>query len=599
MSESVKNKIKLGITILIIVLFLWFLVISPMIEFRGNEKEMEKAARRYFELNSNELPTGERIKTISLMTLYSKSFLENDFKTPYSKKTCNLEDSWVKVRREDGEYKYHVYLECGVLSSTIDHEGPEIKLNGSDKVTIGIGEKYEEQGVKSVVDNKDGKMSTKNITIKGKVDTNKIGTYEVRYSALDKLNNRREVIREVTVVQKLNSTVKKALGNSDVYTGIDPNNYVYFSNMLFRIVGIEGKNVKIVADKDISNVNYDGIDEWFKYYEEHLTDSSKELIVEDKYCNMKLTDDIINTTQCNSYSEKKKFGLLTADVINRANGENGNYLLNWTMSWTGNGKDGKNAYVTRNQFFFGHPESFMSFEKVHNFGIRPMLTIKGDTLIEGGDGSSEKPYILTDYVKPKVDIKVNERVTGEYVKIGGLLWRIVDVNKDGSTKVICESNIVDRNGAPITLGHEVFGVDNITYNPKQKGNVGYFINNRVSEYIETKYFVNKEIVVPIYKGEPNYNKEIKTKKYNVKLSAPNMYEMFSAIAASTVNSSYWLINSTESKIENPGISDVGAVMYGEASTYYNYGVRVVANLHKDCLINNGNGTSDSPYVIVK
>ena len=201
-SETVK-KIKLLITFVIIIGFVWFLVVSPMITFRSNEKKLENAAKRYFELNSRELPTGERVKTVGLNTLYHKSFIEGDLYIPYTHKTCSIENSWVKVKKENNEYKYYTYLECGILSSTIDHKGPEITLNGGNSVTVGKGEKYTDLGVRSVIDNVDGKISTKEVTVKGEVDTSKVGTYEVKYIAFDSLSNKTEVTREVKVVQKL------------------------------------------------------------------------------------------------------------------------------------------------------------------------------------------------------------------------------------------------------------------------------------------------------------------------------------------------------------------------------------------------------------
>lgn len=597
MSDSIKSKIKLVVTLVIIVLFLWFLVISPMITFRSNEKKLENAARRYFELNSNELPTGERVKTLELMTLYNKAFLEDDFKVPYTNKVCSLTDSWVKVKREGGEYKYYVYLECGVLNSTIDHKGPEIKLVGDSEITVSKDDKYKEPGVRSVVDNSDGKLNVKDVVIKGKVDTSKVGTYEVNYTAFDSLRNKTTITRKVNVVQTLESTVKKDTNKVKYYRGENPNNYVYFSNMLFRIIGLNGDNVKIVADKDIANVNYDGIDEWFKYYEDHLTSKAKKLIVESKYCNMTVTDTTLDTTECNSYGEKKKFGLLSIDEINRVGDADQNYLMHGTITWTGNAKDNKNTYANR-EYFFGTDVKYMSFENKHNYGVRPVVTIKGNVLIKSGNGSEKSPYVLEDYIKSKKNVNVNTRYSGEYITYGGILWRIVDINKDGTTKIISEQSLYKDNQL-ITVFHDVDTEKNVTYNPKQKGNAGYYINNRSSEFIDTSYFVNRNIKVPIYKGEPNYGKEVDTKTYKVKVGSPNMYEMFSATTDSASISSYWVINSSNDGKENPGVSEIGVVMDGDASTFYKYGIRPVANLSSKCIINSGTGTKSDPYVITK
>ena len=128
MKGKITKRVKLLITLIIVGLFVWYLILSPMLTFKNNEKKLEEAGKRYFELNSSELPTGNRVKTVTLKTLYHKSFIEGDLFMPYTKEVCSIEKSWVKVKRDNGEYKYYVFLDCGVLSSNIDHKGPEIKL---------------------------------------------------------------------------------------------------------------------------------------------------------------------------------------------------------------------------------------------------------------------------------------------------------------------------------------------------------------------------------------------------------------------------------------------------------------------------------------
>lgn len=595
MSKSLIKKVRLLIVIAIACLFVWVLVVSPMLTFKNNEKKLESAAMRYFELNSNQLPTGERIKTVSLGTLYHESYIDSDLYIPLTKKTCSVTNSWVKVRRENNEYKYYSYLECGLMKSSIDHIGPEIKLNGDDEVTIGLGESFTDPGVKSVTDNTDGKLKVEDVIIKGSVDTSKMGSYEIQYIASDSLSNKTTAIRTVSVVQKLNSTVKKATGDVGYYIGANPNNYIYFSNMMFRIIGMNGKNVKIIADNDIANVNYDAIDDWFNYYEDHLTDGAKKLIVKSKYCNMTLTDTTLDTSECSSYSKKKNFGLISVDEINRANTDDGNYLMLSTISWTANVKDKDNTYTSR-FFYYNTDSSYMSFENVHNFGVRPVITINGDALITSGDGTENNPYYLEDYIKGKKKAHINSRYSGEYISYSGYLWRIVETLSDETTKVVMEETL-HNDGAPIEINYKTTGTK--LYNPTEKGNVAYIFNNRASEFIDTKYFVNHEIEVPIYKKEPNYGKEIETKTYKVKVSAPNMYEMFSAMPINPNVKSYWVINSSKSKSEFPGVSDIGVVMYGNASVDYTYGIRPVGYLNKDCIITSGNGTKDNPFVISK
>lgn len=597
MNKSKIINYKLLITIIIVAIFIWFLVISPVITFHSNEKQLMEAAKRYYDLNSDKLPVGERVKTLSLNVLYKEAYLKNDLKAPYSGKVCSLEKSWVKVVHNDGEYRYYTYLDCGLLKSTVDHKGPVIKLNGDQNIVINVGDKFKDPGVKSVTDNTDGKMDIKNVKTKSNLDTKKIGNYEIEYSISDSLNNKTVIVRNVTVVRKLNNTVKKALGKEKYYKGIDADNYLYFSNNLYRILSIDGDNVKIVSATDISFVNYDGIDEWFKYYESNLTSNSKKLIIKNKYCNMSVSEKDLGSTSCKSYGKKTKFGMLSIDDINNSIKDGDSYLIQKSITWTANKNGEKNAFAFRNQFN-NTDSKYYSFEKTHNLGVRPVLTIDGNTLIIEGDGTSSNPYVLTDYVKLQKNSKINTRYVGEYISYSGYLWRIQGVESDGTTKIILNQSLYDDNGELISLYYDD-KIKNTQYNPEEKGNVGYYINNYASKYIDTSYFTKHQIEVPIYNGEPSYKKQVSINKYKVKISSPNMYDMYSASTLNASTKSYWLLNSSKSKTEIPGVSETGSIMYGSASVYYSYGIRPVVYLKDGIVVTSGKGTISEPFIIKK
>lgn len=594
--KKILKKLRFLIVLAIAGAFVWFLVVSPMLTFHNNEKKLEDAARRYFELNSSALPTGERIKTLTLQELYHNAFIEGDLNIPYSSKTCNVTNSWVKVRRENGEYKYYVYLECGVLSSNIDHTGPTIKLNGDEKITVGINDSFSDPGVKSVVDDSDGKLSVDDVTIKGSVDTSHVGVYEIKYIALDNLSNKTTVTRTVEVVQKFSSTVRTLLdeGNTN-FMGNPDNNYVLFSSMLFRIYGFDNNNnVIVVADQDISNVNYSSLDKWLDYYYDHLSDSSKKMIVDSKYCNMELSEASLDTTECSSYTKKRSVYIPSVVEVNRAEKGGENFMKPTTMSWVANTQSSKKAYLTRS-FFFGEEsgKSFLAYSVDENYGVRPMLTISGDELVSGGVGTEDDPLTFGDIpAAKKGKTKVNERYTGEYIKIGTYLFRIVEIMDDGTTKVVSDLNI-SSGDINFTFNSETSRL----YNPKDKKSLGYYINNRISEYFDTSYFVNHTIEVPIYKDKLMYGKENSTKEYKTVLSAPNMYEMFSARTNDAFAYAYWYINSSENNDVVPAIYDRGVPINEPLDGSYTAGVRVVAYLKDELLINSGKGTKKSPYVI--
>lgn len=603
MNKKTISFLKLLVVVVIVALFAWFIFIKPSYNFSKYENTLEEAAVRYYQLNQTELPTGKRVATVTMQTLYHKSYLKEDFYIPYTDKPCDLKESWVKVRKVDGEYKYYTYLQCGAMKSTVDNKGPEIKLNGSDVVTVDLGSKYKEPGVKSVVDNTDGKMDVKDVIVDSKkVDTEKIGTYKVTYTATDGLKNKTTVERTVEVVSKIKNAVKIANDKKGYYQGSNPANFVRLSGMLFRVIGVDGNNVRIVADEDIANVNYSGISPWLEdYFMKHISENAKKLLVKNKYCNMKVTNENLNATECTSFTDSRYSYIPSiVDVNLTKDDKSTSFMKPETLSWLANEKDDKTAYTTRNVFFGNEAGSdFYADSKTQNYGVRPVLTIKGDTLIKSGNGTSTSPYTFGETKTGKTDEAINTRYSGEYISYGGMLWRIIEVNEDGTTKVVSIENI-KKDGVNIKTNYKKVKSDKKIYNPTQKNNVGYYINNKVSEYIDTSYFVNKEIKVPVYKKEIQYGKQKTTEKYKVKLSAPNMYEMFSASAKSASRTrSYWLLNSSEEPYYKALVTDAGVVITENVGDFDEYGIRVVANLKKSVSIKKGKGTKDSPYNITK
>ena len=284
------------------------------------------------------------------------------------------------------------------------------------------------------------------------------------------------------------------------YTGDPENNYVRLSNMIFRIYGLnEDDNVILVAEEDIANVGYDKIEEWLdEVYVPHLTDKAKALLVESKFCNMKIEESDLNTTECNAYTKKRLVYIPSVVDINRAEENNSNFMQPKTISRTANRKNDKEAYITRD-IFFGpeYGKDYLVNKSSYNYGVRPKVVIKGNTLIVGGKGTQLDPYTFEETKKGKGGSLLNKRMTGEYVIISGVLWRVMDTESDGTTKVISVDTLGNLNDRPMTYSNPEDAV--LKYDPKDKSSYGYYINNAASKYIDTSFFVVKEVKAPVYK----------------------------------------------------------------------------------------------------
>ena len=598
-SDSQKKKIKIVVIVVIIVLILWFMVISPILNFKKNEKILENAAKRYYEINTGQLPTGKKIKTVQLQTLYDKNFISDDLRSSYTKKVCDIRNSWVKVKRENDDYKYYTYLKCGIFSSKVDHEGPVIKLKGEDLITINKGEKFKDPGIDSVSDNTDGKIDIKDVVIDSKkLNVNKIGTYEITYKVKDSFNNETVKIRTVKVTETLNHIVKKDTKGKNVYQGVQYNNYVKVDGILFRIVGINNDgSVKLVSSENLASVNYDGVESWLNdYFYEKLSDSAKKLIVKQKFCNEEVSNPD-NYKKCNKYSKKQYVGLLSVADINNSKDENGNYNANSSIaSWTSNSvSDKKSWLMAYYNMAEGGYKQYKDMNNTEIYGIAPVINIAKDSVILKGNGSIDTPYVFSkNNIKIKKGDKVSSLPTGTYIKYSGYVWRVVNSEDDGTTKVVLQGILTSSNYGEFYISYD----EKINYyNPKSKQNIGYKIINDGTKYIKMNYFVNKQITVNNYKNSVEYEKSDNSKKYTVKLSEVSLFDLYSANTSNAGSFWYQEISKNKKQVYLNSMS-VGVVK-SDFDYDEKYGSKVVGYLHKDTVIKTGEGNSLSPYTIVK
>lgn len=591
MSTKFLKYIKISVMLAIIFAFVWFLLVYPTYKFKQYEGQLKEAAERYYELNPTQLPTGERVATVTLQTLFSKSYMKEDIYIPYTKKPCSITNSWVKVTKKDGDYNYIVYLECGAIKSTVDHKGPQITLKGKMEETIEVNEDYKDPGVAKVYDKSDGNLDVANVKIDNRVKTKEPGEYEIRYSAVDKLGNKSEVVRKVKVINTLNNYVKKVLKSEKRFKGNPDNNYIRLSNMEFRIVGLtDEKNVLVISETPVSLINYSKIDEWLNdYYYNHLNNKTKKMIVKNKFCKSvgQLTD-----MKCKSYTEERNLYYPSVADINLSSDGTQSFVDYDESNWVVYNKPTSVSIINETL----KKEKFSTKRKIDISAIRPMFVINGKEKIISGNGTIGSPLILKDNVKANGNTKVTELKTGDYIKIKGNVFRIIEPNENGLTKVVSAGVITNYE---YTAQVKNMQASNINYNPKDKKSIAYQINNKLTKFIDKSMFEAHEIEVPVYKNDIIFNQETKTNKYKVLYSAPNAFEMFSAEPQEIGGSPkghYWFMNtSTE------GNTALSIDVYGNINirTYYNQraSARVVAYLKKDIYVSGGDGTRFDPYSI--
>lgn len=588
-NKKVLNRIFIILGIIIVLYLVWVLFISKNIIFNKQVKNIEEAGSKYFSTYSTKLPTKDNdVVTVSAKELLEKKFASSsDLYIPKTKKSCDLDNSWVKARRENGKIVYYTYLKCGSYENSTDHTGPVITLNDGTEVSIDVGSTYSEAGVKSVVDDNDGKMDTSKVTIKKvDIDTSKVGTYTISYIAYDSLYNKSEVKRTVKVVRKLEGIIKEDTNNKNYYVGSSVNNYVLFSGIMWRIVGLnDDGTVKLVTAKSISNLTYgkeksykkSNIYKWLNdYFYDHI--ENNDYIVNSKWCISNVSSS--SETGCNK-TQKAKVGLLTLNEVERTKEDDSTYLASGYMSseWLLNRKSNDKAYV-----LYGSSIEEVDAEEIST--VSPVVNIKKDLTVSSGEGSIYSPYVIGDYKTGKSNSKLNDRIIGEYVYYSGHNFRIMEKNKDNTVLIM-----VDTTDDTMSYDEDT---KEYKYNIDTKGNLGYNVEKSASKYlVKDDRVVKREWTNSEFDKTAIYNKT-DTYTFKSKYAMPRTYEMFSAQTTAKA----WLMDYSKTKgnIVFTGPGGLGFDLDTDEG-YTDNAVRFVIELNDSTKISSGNGLEDDPYTI--
>lgn len=586
--QKLKKTVILVVVVLAVLYILWNFFLYPHQAFRHNEKILSEAGKRYFEINSRNLPTeAGRVSTVSLETLIKQKYLDE---LKIKNNFCDIRESNVKIKNESsGEKSYYTHLKCGSRHSNVDYIGPVIKLNGKSNMTINIGDTFTDPGIFNVRDAKDGELKIEDVYIKGSVNTNKIGTYEITYTAYDSLENETTVTRTVRVVKKLSNTIKKATQETNnYYKGTLVDNYIMFNNMIFRIVRVNKDNtVTIVSDSPLANIDYNAsngrfedsnMDEWLnKYFYNLLNNKSKKLIVSSKWCDDVITDENITKTTCDRYSSLKKIGILSIEDYNNTFDENKNtYLDSMARTWYNNFTKNNDVWSIKSSSSAAYKDNIL-------LNIRPALTLSSEAMIIKGDGTQENPFKIGTETEIKMGIKINKLDIGTVITYSGYDWYVAGKEDDGTTKLIMKNVLYTKDTGAVLISYDTNN-DVKIYNPKEQGNIAYQITNDIAKYVDLSYSVNKKIDVPIYKDNVTYKGNHETKTYKTRLSIPSVFEIFSA-DTSQLGVPYWLIDGSKEKENKTMIDRDGTTPFYYRKSGVEAGVKVKIYIDKNSYIN--------------
>ena len=405
-------------------------------------------------------------------------------------------------------------------------------------------------------------------------------------------------------------------------TGQFPNNYLWYSGKLWRIVSVnnEEKTAKLVTQWDISVIPYskDNTDFAGSYMEDWLND----MTVDGFLYNLRDVDNFIVTnakwnatmdsSSLGNVKRPSDSGTIVTDTVGLLN------LYEYQMSFKGTTYS--DGYLNNGlHWWIITPYSDMSMNEIDNLGnsnyfdntqalgVRPSINLKSDVKIVDGNGTVDNPYRLEgDNDKDLNGVKLNTRYSGEYVKFGtgnNNLYRIVSHEVNNLTKITSAISLKDSE----TFKVSAFGDDTSFSNTNT---IGSFLNgDYLTNYVGNNYSAMIEEDTTWYRGwVGDSGVSYKLAKYTDETGNT----LTSDTASSKVgllrlgelmagqfdryenNTSYWLITPNDLAVMRR-LGQYGS-SYNVAPTTTNT-IKPTLNLKENVIITGGTGTKLDPFTI--
>ena len=423
------------------------------------------------------------------------------------------------------------------------------------------------------------------------------GTRMIKYYLKEngKSNNKDNTVLLVDTVLKKQSYVDLTKGlifdeekNEYRYLGEVDDNYLEYSGILYRIIGIDKeKNIKVISDKSVTMM-YSGLEKgydksyvnkWLNYdkdvsgsgvYENNIKESVNYLS-STYYCE-DIIDDIKNIT-CDKNTTNYKISLLSLYDYYKAGGKS-SFLNNGETFYLGTlNKDNHNYYITSDG------EVSINEISTRTYAVRPVITIISSSVLLSGKGTKDDPYKILE-IKPST---LEDTTINTYVSFSNQIFKVID-NSTDATKVAL-NGVIKENDIDVVKS---FGGKNNKYS-NSKNTVGYYLNNTYLKTLDSKNIIKSNWYIgALSLDNLDYSNE-KNTKINLSVGMLSLGDMF----VGDINNVLTLSRGIESDQIINVINKEGN-FYGDFITS-KYNVRPALYLNNELKITGGNGTFDAPY----
>lgn len=412
--------------------------------------------------------------------------------------------------------------------------------------------------------------------------------YGARFTSLY-IKNKKVEVENVNTLYKVifNTNYGKEnfvdIGGNHYFKNEVDNNYVTYSNILWRIIRINADNsVTLISENPLvslaykEEVNFEEsyLNKWLNITEEeentgileyNLNNPDKYLLKNETCIDVvdKLSNQLCKTTYTDKY-----LGLMsTSDYVNT--GAETSFINNNTKFYLSNTTD------TNKIWYITDTNKVSYSDGTDLIGLRPVITVKGNINIVSGNGTLNSPYTFES----------EKGMFGAYVKLGEDTWRIYQVNED--TINLVSNNLLELNNEAM---ERIYTNKGYSYNSSKWNTLAYYLNNTYLNSLSYKDKIELNNWANGYYGADN--------NYNYKEALADTKDAYVGLLNITnirLNNdlkNYFLMTGNTKNGSLVYLASNNGTIYSTSSDEKNY-VLPTITIKKE-LLTKGEGTIDSP-----
>lgn len=412
--------------------------------------------------------------------------------------------------------------------------------------------------------------------------------YGTRFTSLY-IKNKKVEVENVNTLYKVifNTNFGKEnfvdIGGNHYFKNEVDNNYVTYSNILWRIIRINADNsVTLISENPLVSLAYKEevnfkesyLNKWLNITEEeentgileyNLNNPDKYLLKNETCLDVvdKLSNQLCKTTYTDKY-----LGLMsTSDYVNT--GAETSFINNNTKFYLSNTTD------TNKIWYITDTNKVSYSDGTDLIGLRPVITVKGNINIVSGNGTLNSPYTFES----------EKGMFGAYVKLGEDTWRIYQVNEDTINLVL--NNLLELNNEAM---ERIYTNKGYSYNSSKWNTLAYYLNNTYLNSLSYKDKIELNNWANGYYGaDNNYNyKEALTDTKEAYVGLLNITN----IRLNNELKNYFLMTGSTKNGSLIYLASNNGTIYPTSSDEKNY-VLPTITIKKE-LLTKGEGTIDSP-----